>query len=110
AVPAERLQGVWESLPAQAGEAQGRGEMQASAANGATLVVAPLHYANAELVAKVAVTADGKVAGFLVQPAPPPPADAPAADAGFNERDMTVGEGEHALPATLALPDGEGPF
>jgi len=110
AVPAERLQGVWESLPAQAGDAQGRGEMQASEANGATLVVVPLHYGKAELVAKVAVTADGKVAGFLVQPAPPPAAEAPAADAGFSERAFLVGEGESALPATLALPDGNGPF
>jgi dienelactone hydrolase len=110
AVPADRLQGVWTSLPAQAGEAQGRGEPQASAANGATLVAIPLHYANAGLVARIAVTTDGKVAGFLVQPAPPPAADAPAADAGFSERDMPIGEGERALPATLALPDGEGPF
>lgn len=110
AVPAERLQGVWESLPAQAGPAQGRGGMQVSAANGATLVVVPLHYANAELVARVAIDADGKVAGFLVQPAPPPAAAAPAADAGYSEREMPVGEGERALPATLTLPDGAGPF
>jgi dienelactone hydrolase len=110
AVPAERLQGVWESLPAQVGAAQGRGEMQASAVNGATLVLVPLHYANAELVAQVAVDADGRIAGFLVQPAPPPAAAAPAAGAGYSERDMLVGEGERALPATLALPDGDGPF
>src|SRR5690606_26945822 len=30
AVPAERLQAVWESLPAQAGPARGRGEPQVS--------------------------------------------------------------------------------
>ena len=112
AVPAERLQAVWEALPAQAGPAQGRGEAQVADARGTTLVVVPLHHARAELVAKIAVTADGKVAGFLVQPAPPPAAaaPAPAADAGYSERDMLVGEGERALPATLALPDGEGPF
>src|SRR5690606_34335221 len=110
AVPADRLQAVWDSLPAQAGEAQGRGEMRATQANGAMLVDVPLHYAGAELVAKVAVTADGKVAGFLVQPAPPPAAEAPTADAGFSERELSIGEGERALPATLALPDGAGPF
>src|SRR5690606_38669733 len=96
--------------PAQAGEAQGRSEMRTTQANGAMLVDVPLHYAGAELVAKVAVAADGKVAGFLVQPAPPPAAEAPPADAGFGERELSVGEGERALPATLALPDGAGPF
>src|SRR5690606_21778604 len=34
----------------------------------------------------------------------------PPADAGFGERELSVGEGERALPATLALPDGAGPF
>ena len=55
AVPAARLQAVWESLPAQAGEARGRGEPQVAAANGATMVVVPLHYASVELVARIAV-------------------------------------------------------
>lgn len=110
AVPAERLQAVWESLPAQAGPARGRGEPQVSGGPAGALVVVPLHFANAELVAKVAVTLDGKVSGFLVQPAPPPAAEAPAADAGFSERELSIGEGERALPATLALPDGAGPF
>src|SRR5690606_29214866 len=49
AVPADRLQAVWDSLPAQAGEAQGRGGMRATQANGAMLVDVPLLYAGAEL-------------------------------------------------------------
>lgn len=110
AVPAERLRGVWESLPSQAGPAQGRGEPAVADADGTTLVVVPLHYAKAELLAKVAVTADDRIAGFMVQPAPPPAAAAPADDAGFSERELTVGDGERVLPATLALPDGAGPF
>ncbi|MEO5566213.1 MAG: alpha/beta fold hydrolase [Luteimonas sp.] len=110
AVPAARLQAVWESLPAQAGEARGRGEAMIREAEGATLVAVPLHYAGAELVAEVAVTASGKIAGFLVKPGAPPAAPAPAADAGFSERDLMIGEGERSLPATLAMPDGAGPF
>ncbi|MDQ2701810.1 MAG: alpha/beta fold hydrolase [Pseudomonadota bacterium] len=110
AVPAARLQAVWESLPAQAGPANGRGEITTSAADGGTLVMVPLHYANAELVAKVAIAADGKISGFLVQPAQPAAPPPPAAGAGFSERDIVVGQGERALPATLALPDGAGPF
>ncbi len=110
AVPAERLQAAWESIPAQAGVANGRGEPQIERGSDTTLVSIPLHHAGAELIAKVAVNTQGKVSGFVIQPAPPPAAAAPAADAGFSERGLMVGEGDGALPATLALPDGAGPF
>jgi alpha-beta hydrolase superfamily lysophospholipase len=108
AVPVEKLQAVWESLPAQAGEATGRGEPAIESTAGAQLATIPLHYSKAELVAKVAVDDNGRVVGFLIQPAPPPPAPAVAADANFHETDFSVGEGERALPGTLALPDGTG--
>jgi dienelactone hydrolase len=109
AVPAARLQAVWESLPTQAGEARGRGEPVLERQDDMQLVTIPLHYANAELLAKAMVGADGKVEGFLVQPAPPPPAAAPAADAAFAERELSVGDGERALPGTLALPKAAAP-
>ena len=110
AVPVDKLKAVWESLPAQAGEAKGRGEPAIESANGAQMATIPLHYAKVELVAKVVVADDGKIVGFLIQPAPPPPAPAVAADASFHETDFSVGEGERALPGTLAMPNGEGPF
>lgn len=110
AVPVDKLKAVWESLPAQAGEAKGRGEPANESANGAQMVAIPLHYAKVELVAKVVVADDGKIVGFLIQPAPPPPAPAVAADASFHETDFSVDEGERALPGTLAMPNGEGPF
>jgi dienelactone hydrolase len=110
AVPVDKLKAVWESLPAQAGEAKGRGEPAIESANGAQMATIPLHYAKVELVAKVVVADDGKIVGFLIQPAPPPPAPAVAADASFHETDFSVGEGERALPGTLAMPNGDGPF
>ncbi len=110
AVPVDKLKAVWESLPAQAGEAKGRGEPANESANGAQMVAIPLHYAKVELVAKVVVADDGKIVGFLIQPAPPPPGPAVAADASFHETDFSVDEGERALPGTLAMPNGEGPF
>ena len=106
AVPADKLKTVWESLPAQAGAAKGRGQPTVAMHDSVSLVAVPLHYANAELVVKIAVAADGKIVGFLIQPAPPPA----AADAGYSERDLNVGAGERALPGTLALPKGNGPF
>lgn len=100
AVPAEKLKQLWESLPKQVGAAKGRGTAQVVEHSGTHLVTVPLHYANAELVAKVAVGTDGKVAGLMIQPAPPPPAAAPAADAGFRESEFPVA----GLPGTLAMP------
>jgi len=110
AVPADKLAAVWESLPSQAGVATGRGEPQVAVAGDTAIVTIPLHYAGAELVAKVAVDAQGKVPGFVIQPAAAPSAAVPASDAGFSEHELAVGEGSTVLPATLALPDGSGPF
>lgn len=100
AVPADKLKAVWESLPAQAGAAKGRGEAKVTPHQGVQVVVIPLHYANGELIAQVVVDAQGKIAGFMIQPAPPAPAAAPAADASYIERDFPVGD----LPGTLAMP------
>lgn len=100
AVPADKLRAVWESLPAQLGVAKGRGEAKVTPHQGMQVVVIPLHYANGDLVAQVVVDAEGRIAGFLIQPAPPAPAAAPAADASYLERDFRVGD----LPGTLAMP------
>jgi len=110
AVPAEKLKQVWESLPAQAGAAKGRGEPVAQPQGLMTLVVIPLHYANFELVAKIAIDTSGQIAGFLIQPAPPPPAAAVPVDAPYAEREVAVGSEGRALPGTLTLPKGSGPF
>ena len=109
AVPADKLKAVWESLPAQVGNATGRGEAAVSTQGDARLVKVPLRYEKAELVATFAIDADGKIIGFVVQPAQvAAPATAVAGDATFLERELMVGEGERALPATLALPKVDG--
>ena len=110
AVPADKLKAVWQSLPKQLGAAEGRGEAEVAERDGMQVVVVPLHYANGDIQATIAVTADGHIASFLVRPAAPPAPPPPAADAAFVERDFSVGEGERALPGTLALPNGAGPF
>lgn len=109
AVPAAKLKAVWESLPAQAGATKGRGNATVDAEGGTTLVTVPLPYEKTGLVAKVAVAADGRISGFLIQPAPPPAPAPPADDAGFSERDFGIGTGDRALPGTLAIPKGEPP-
>jgi dienelactone hydrolase len=111
AVPADKLKAVWESLPVQVGKAGGRGEATTAAQGGVTMVQIPLHYEKAELVAKFAIDGEGRIAGFVVQPAQTAaPAPAVAADAAYVERELMVGDGERALPGTLAMPKGDGPF
>ncbi len=109
AVPAATLKTVWESLPAQVGAAQGRGEATSISKDANTFVNVPLRHAKAGLVAKLVVDADGRIAGFLVQPGEAPAASAVAEDAAFIEREVSVGTGERALPGTLAMPKGTGP-
>ena len=111
AVPADKLKAVWESLPAQVGKARGRGDAEVSMQGAVTVVKIPLQFEKAALVATFAIDAEGRIAGFAVQPAQAAaPAPAVAEDAAYIERDMQVGDGERALPATLALPKGDGPF
>lgn len=69
AADASALASIWASLPLQVGEATGRGEPQALAQGGYEIVVIPLHYTNATLNAIVSFDADGRIAGFLLQPA-----------------------------------------
>lgn len=112
AVPAEKLKAVWESLPAQMGTAGPRGTAVSSEADGFRIVVVPLQYANGALQARIVLDKDDKIAGFLVQPAAAP-ASAPAADASFIEQEFNVpasGSASAALPGTLTLPKGTGPF
>lgn len=109
AVPAEKLQEVWESLPKLAGDATGRGEPVVAAQDGVQQVAIPLHFAKGELVAKVVVATDGSIVGFLVQPPAAPAAPPPAADADFGETDFGIGDGERALPGTLAMPKTQAP-
>src|SRR5690606_25277783 len=58
--------------------------------------------------ATLAIGGAGQVGGLLYAPAaaPAPEAAPPEADAGYQEQDFSVGDGERALPGTLAMPAG----
>ncbi len=112
AIDAPTLRGVWASLPQQAGAAKGRGEPVLATQGSFRVVTIPLYYEHANLNAIITLDAQDRVAGLLLQPAQaaPPPAAPPADDAAFRERDFSIGDGERALPGTLAMPIGAGPF
>jgi len=106
AVPADKLQGLWQSL----GELKQRGSAHSSEQQGLHLVEVPLTFASGAVIAQVAVDAQDKVAGLLLRPAPPAKAPPPPADASYSEADFSIPQARGALPGTLALPKGKGPF
>lgn len=111
ALGADKLQAVQQQLAAAAGAVKSRDPAKVSQQSGMTVVVVRIHHAMASIDATISVDAEGKIAGLHFAPAPPPAAAAPAADAAYTEHDLAVGSsGERALPGTLTLPKGAGPF
>lgn len=111
AVSEDQLRQLWTSLPTQLGAAKGRGEPRTLEREGTRIVVVPLHYEAATLDASLAFEADGRISGFLIKPAAAAPAPSPPvpADAPYTERELSIGDGDTALPATLTLPKTKGP-
>lgn len=72
ALSAEQLGQVWESLPAQIGEFQGRGELRHMSAGGYEAVIIPLTYGETVLDANVTFDDQQRIAGFQVTPAATP--------------------------------------
>ena len=108
AVSADKLKVVWAALPQQFGKFEHRGPARVQVANGMTIVDVPLAFEHFALEASIATDADGKIAGFLVRPAPPPPA---ATRSDLLAREVRFGPAHRGeLPGTLLLPKGHGPF
>lgn len=108
AAPAASLQALWTSL----GTLQRRGPARVVEQQGMQVVLQPLTFANGTVNATIAVDAQGRVAGLYLKPAAAPPAPPPPtpASANYTERDLQIVAGKGPLPATLALPNGAGPF
>ena len=70
-MPAPKLKQQWDSL-AQFGKLVARGQAHLSSGQGYTLVMIPLIFEKANLVAQIACGSDGRIAGFHVMAAPKP--------------------------------------
>jgi dienelactone hydrolase len=108
AISADKLKAVWASLPQQFGKFEHRGTPRTENANGMTVVNVPLVFEHFALEASIATDADGHIAGFLIRPAPPPPA---ATRSDLPAREVQFGPAHRSeLPGTLLLPKGNGLF
>lgn len=113
AVNAQRLAEVWVTMERQVGDYQETTGIRLDPETGATIFTLQFERLALELV--VNVDADDKVAGLFLRPAaavqapefaPPSYADTER----FEEQEVSIGEGDTALPGTLSVPNGDGPF
>ena len=108
-----KLAATWDTLPKQLGARTGRSAVRGEIVEGQPILTATLVFPMMPLDARITFDEGNRVAGFWVVPAraaAPAVASAPTRGEGWHEVDFTVGSGAEALPATLSLPDGAGPF
>ena len=113
AMPASRMKQTWEGLVAEVGPFQQQTGLQQRPEGPYTLVFVTCRFQKASLDVKVVFDAQQRIGGLWFvaagsgQPYQPPTyVDA----ASFNETEVVVGQGKWALPGTLAMPKGKGPF
>lgn len=112
-LPVATLGQVWEGLVAQVGAFLQVAGMRPGEPGAGDVVFVVTEFERATLDVRLAFDAAGRVVGINILPSAglhewtPPDYVAPEA---FEEREVVVGQGEWALPGTLAMPTGEGPF
>lgn len=110
----DKVEAMWaKQLPAQVGAFKQQGPARRERLQGYEIVFVTCEFEKATLDARVVFDKAGKIAGLgFVPPAPPakyaPPAYADASK--FEETEVTVGSGEWAVPGTVTMPKGAGPF
>ena len=106
ALAPEQLESAWGSAIAEFGNVKGRGEPSAKEIMGRAAGVVTIAFEREEAELIVALDHDA-IVGLNIRPKRPPVEHPPpryADGAAFEERSLTVGSGELALPGTLAMP------
>jgi dienelactone hydrolase len=112
-LPTDKLEQTWKKVIGQVGAFQKQTGVRTESGGKYDLVFVTCQFEKTTLDIKVSFNADKQIAGlFFVAPKGTydfkPPAY--AKPDSFRESDVTVGAGEWALPGTLTLPKGDGPF
>ena len=112
ALPETKLAETWTSVQAQVGPFKQAGAARSEKRGDFTVVVVTCDFQNLALDVSVVFDQQKRVAGLFFAPAKKadyvPPAYAKTDT--FREKEITVGSGEWALPGTLTIPVGTGPF
>src|SRR5262245_58182253 len=112
ALPPGRLAATWNGVLAQVGAFKGCGaDVRVRAIADKQMVITPCEFERAKLDIQIAFDAGSRISGLFLRPAAAPYAQpAYATPSGYTESEVTIGSGEWALPGTLTLPTGSGPF
>lgn len=113
ALPADKRKDLWEKLVKQVGAFQKRTGTRAEKAGKYDVVFVTCQFEKMALDVRIVFNDNKQVTGLFFSPAKgaydfkPPPYARPES---YHEENVVVGSGEWALPGTLTLPKGDGPF
>jgi dienelactone hydrolase len=113
-----RLAAMWTRLLVQGGAfKQCSVDSRLAAISDKQMVITACRFERATVDVQFAFDPSGRISGFAFRPVAPtgPPAVADTAPpyanpVSYDEQEATVGSGDWTLPATLAMPAGDGPF
>lgn len=113
ALPVDKLESTWKTITGQVGAFKKVTGFRVESAAKLDFVYVVCQFEKIDVDVKVVFNADKQITGLFFQPSKPkfdykPPGY--AKQDSFKESEVTVGEGEWSLPATLTVPKGDGPF
>jgi hypothetical protein len=110
-VSADAVRAGWTSEAVPLGDLAGLGPAHAEEIDGGlTRVSVPVSFAKGDLVVVIATAGDGLLQGLRLAAAGEWSAPSYAAPKRFAEHEVVVGDGPLAVPGTLTVPRGGGPF
>jgi dienelactone hydrolase len=114
ALPEAKLKEIWQQLTTGAGSFRKQLRTRNEAMAGYDIVFVTGEFEKAKVDIKVVFNSKRQVAGLFFLPAAEPTAPLPPPAyvrlEAFREKPVTIGQGKWALPGTLSLPLGNGPF
>ncbi|MGB9978902.1 alpha/beta hydrolase [Methanobacterium sp.] len=107
----DKLEESWKNMVIEAGNLLQLMPTQTAEAEGYKIVFIKCQFQRVDIDVQVVFNNQGQISGLNFVPVqmiynPPEYAD----ESSFHEVDVTIGEGKWALPGTLTLPNGSGPF
>jgi len=112
-MPEAKLRETWAALLTQVGAYRQQGATRIQKIGVYDAVFVTTEFERATIDVRVVLNGARQIAGLFFQPSRPPAVATPVPYAkpdAFSEQAVTVGSGDWALPGTLAMPSGAGPF
>jgi fermentation-respiration switch protein FrsA (DUF1100 family) len=111
ALPADKLAAIWKDVQKQVGAFKKQAGARTEKLDKYEIVIVTCEFEKTSLWARVVFDRQGRITGLRFMP-PEVEYKAPAyvKKDTFHDTEVTVGDGDWALPGTLSLPSGDGPF